>query len=1700
MERRRIPLAVSVFVAAILAISGDSTVAQTVDVLPNEIPSGVLTPSTYRQRLDVLLNGPDNGLSRSFTITLPPEVTIVSGSATTTSDNSSLVPFIAGFPATNQIAVGLTGTMASRTVTVEFDARSPATFTGVTAGTALDTSYVFDFAADFTNNNDLDALVALNQAKPVRFITFSSPDSSIGDTTSLGGRFYKMAFPSVFGPGDAFGLPDLAHSGLTGGSASRTFTDNQTDVSFSFYVSTDSTLIKNNAGTASSLFTIGADDAPLVGQRQSPRLVPSTFIREDFTSAFGDSTEALISMVNEVDNGEVYIYVTSDLTDEWFIGRSGPLLTPHPPEFVIAGWDYDDDGGDDFNSTGLIQVASELIGGGGQKDNNDITLDSGGFMARGTAVPQVGFTPSALASIDFLFKVEDNQPGGVKVGIFLTPSGLPDRVLADLDPLATGDPDSLKESLTVSKTLTANDQLVNFEGFFRDAVTGFVDTATIFTAGEYKVYFGATDADGNKALYKVRQDPFADPSTQALLTITHSPSLQIDATQFNDFGGDGDIDVVTGIDVSQMITSMTGMNLSSGPSTQIVPISWGRGGMESALDVDDSATLDLYYSTRSDFNAIEGSVGHTSGNSDGLDLTSAVAQGNNDTHQITSGIDLTLSGQFDNLYNWDLWNFVSPEGTVPASDTRYYVYGVLTGGSTTRLVSFTDAGAINFTHPPYLAVSEPNTNLNVNVNDPVQISWSAIDVDNGHPPSEAIPAGLSAPNDRANSPNIRILLTSADFGDVTTWATVTAQPTTNPFWVGNSTDGSLTGEVELNEGVDTSFVIVGERMIDNLKGGQGLKIGIPLNVYVAIDGNGDADQPTEFEAYSPVVKAPATIMFNGSEPTTAPPVATEFIVPERLDVTVGENFQWGIIPNVAPAGTAVNVVNLFVTVDATKFTPLDVDTATAGIQPFTIGTPELVSSSLVVQGAYLDPSLTDTWRLDFRFDDSAGSGLTFFDGVRPIAIANLEASGSVGSDGIQLDGSGSRESNMLDGTLTDLDPPAVSATTVNINARATVSGKVPLQGRDDAAHPSAAQVTFFLRKPGSLTSYTDSLLDIQDEDATVDGVQITTSGVTGIYSMNNVPTGRWILTAGFPRYLTGHDTLIVPVGVTTVGNVDPVKLGDGVGTELMGGDAAGYNDDMGDSIPDNFVGSEDISAINAALFKVLGDPDYKTFADINADSVVNGTDKDMATANQTTLIMEVGKKIPILPTFKRAVNQSDNSAAVLRVTGYPEGEVKPGEMFDVTIGVEGAQSLRTYEFHLKYDPRTVTAVDLVSTGELFSDYQTDMGGKLEPGRVGLVNSILGVTRLGASGSASLATIRFQAVGRSVETEFVVTEGLLIDVDHAGTSPQTGDPITITLSKDPIVYHDADGNDILGLILADQDPIVDFNDFVAFVGAFNTVSGEPTYDFRADLNGDDAINFADFLIFSNHFGRVAVDVPPTLGRSKPAIGANPVASAALDLVEDARIGEPIRLRAKIGDSSVLQGWGMNVAFDAGLYTFVGAEITADLDDARVPLLIAKSLEDGVVSLASAAEQGQVLPVGSVDLVFAPIGDTESGVFEVLDAVVFDPQLLSNTIPRGAPLEIRAIPSAYALRQNFPNPFNPETTISYDLADAGRVELSIYNVMGQQVKQLVTEEQPAGRYRVVWDGSDAVGRGVASGIYFYRLNASGFSAVRKLMLLK
>jgi len=94
----------------------------------------------------------------------------------------------------------------------------------------------------------------------------------------------------------------------------------------------------------------------------------------------------------------------------------------------------------------------------------------------------------------------------------------------------------------------------------------------------------------------------------------------------------------------------------------------------------------------------------------------------------------------------------------------------------------------------------------------------------------------------------------------------------------------------------------------------------------------------------------------------------------------------------------------------------------------------------------------------------------------------------------------------------------------------------------------------------------------------------------------------------------------------------------------------------------------------------------------------------------------------------------------------------------------------------------------------------------------------------------------------------------------------------------------------------------------------------------------------------------------------------------------------------------------------------------------------------------------------------------------------------------------IPSKFSLGQNYPNPFNPVTKMNFELPRSGRVVLTIYNLIGQEVKTLLNENLNYGYHIASWDGLDNKGRMVSSGVYFSELQASGIRKTRKMILLK
>lgn len=146
--------------------------------------------------------------------------------------------------------------------------------------------------------------------------------------------------------------------------------------------------------------------------------------------------------------------------------------------------------------------------------------------------------------------------------------------------------------------------------------------------------------------------------------------------------------------------------------------------------------------------------------------------------------------------------------------------------------------------------------------------------------------------------------------------------------------------------------------------------------------------------------------------------------------------------------------------------------------------------------------------------------------------------------------------------------------------------------------------------------------------------------------------------------------------------------------------------------------------------------------------------------------------------------------------------------------------------------------------------------------------------------------------------------------------------------------------------------------------------------------------------------------------------------------------------------------------------------------------------------------------TIDSVFLPAFASTEYIFVPLGGAAYAPVWGGPIIITGTAVEEVipgvAVPTSFQLNQNFPNPFNPSTTISFDLPTRSKVTLTVFNLLGQEVSTLIDKDLPANSYKVEWDGRSYTGESVASGIYFYKLIADSddneFVETKKMMLLK
>ena len=327
--------------------------------------------------------------------------------------------------------------------------------------------------------------------------------------------------------------------------------------------------------------------------------------------------------------------------------------------------------------------------------------------------------------------------------------------------------------------------------------------------------------------------------------------------------------------------------------------------------------------------------------------------------------------------------------------------------------------------------------------------------------------------------------------------------------------------------------------------------------------------------------------------------------------------------------------------------------------------------------------------------------------------------------------------------------------------------------------------------------------------------------------------------------------------------------------------------------------------------------------------------------------------------------------------------------------------------------------------------------------------------------------------------------------------ETGSDIEQTAMAVRNSVLDSEGRALYGLFGADNR--IGFDDFFIFADNFGLTAEDAGFDPAFDLAPSAAIDFDDFFVFADNFGRSTA----AAGKRVPMFaGLNADARLYLDArTALPNVGEEFVLDVSLADFIAVKGYGLQVQYEASKLEFVEVRTDQPLGGSELATPQVLANEAGVLTVAAYGDEvsdGEV----ALNLVFRPTTEIENTVIEITDSETYDSAFGFNRLALPAPVQVQTRPAVFALANNYPNPFNPATTIKYSLPQAADVELTVYNVMGQVVRTLVAEHQSAGRYVVEWDATNDSGHSLSSGMYFYHLEAGGgeFREVKKMLLLK
>ena len=317
----------------------------------------------------------------------------------------------------------------------------------------------------------------------------------------------------------------------------------------------------------------------------------------------------------------------------------------------------------------------------------------------------------------------------------------------------------------------------------------------------------------------------------------------------------------------------------------------------------------------------------------------------------------------------------------------------------------------------------------------------------------------------------------------------------------------------------------------------------------------------------------------------------------------------------------------------------------------------------------------------------------------------------------------------------------------------------------------------------------------------------------------------------------------------------------------------------------------------------------------------------------------------------------------------------------------------------------------------------------------------------------------------------------------------GRTTTLTLAEAPSLAGDFNG-----------DGWVNLSDFSLFAQNYGLSEGESSYDSLYDLDKNGRIGLGDFSIFAQNYGL-------HLGAAKMVnlrTGRNTAASlaASMSMETSSEGGKNVHLHVGIQDARDLAGYAFHVRYDPKQLVFLKAERCPQTlwgnDRSRLPLLLGTVSEPGQLLVADRTVGKEAISgdASLTDLIFSVKGGSNNLSFRI-EMELLDAEEGINTLNSK---EVNLLPEKFALHQNFPNPFNAETVIRYQLPTASAVRMTIYNLLGQEVRKLVDGNVQPGIHQMVWDGRDNANKLLSSGMYFCRLQVENFVQTRSMLILK